>query len=115
MAPPTISVGDLLSNTRSPVFQGEASSNYTTTSGLAVASSNQRTRSRKPTTSALPATPDLAAEREVLISQLLDLQEIVRGLVDRVETARNDHTLKTAENAVLLKYINNLMAAGGAK
>ncbi|KAJ3230170.1 hypothetical protein HDU78_008573 [Chytriomyces hyalinus] len=70
-------------------------------------------RSRKPTASlnktAQPLSPD--AEREQLITQAIDLQETVRGLIDRIENARGDHTKIASENSVLLKYINNLMSA----
>ncbi|KAJ3068605.1 hypothetical protein HDU98_008260 [Podochytrium sp. JEL0797] len=91
--------------------------NYTTGS-TAAATSTVRTRSRKPTVSPHPAagvaggvgSADAgAAEREVVINQLLELQESVRGLIERVESARIDHGKMAAENAMLLKYINNLM------
>ncbi|KAJ3195548.1 hypothetical protein HK101_011838 [Irineochytrium annulatum] len=49
-------------------------------------------------------------EREELINQVLDLQDILRGTVERMESSKTEYEKQHSENAMLLKYINNLMA-----
>ncbi|KAI8617955.1 hypothetical protein BC830DRAFT_1111093 [Chytriomyces sp. MP71] len=112
------SAATLTAATTSPTKQTDALSAVLESAGSsvyesAVSSPAPRvgTRSRKLTQNPQPVK-DFAAERETLINQALDLQETVKGLIERVETARKDHCNITAENAMLLKYINNLMAAG---
>ncbi|KAI8853877.1 hypothetical protein BC829DRAFT_381538 [Chytridium lagenaria] len=62
-------------------------------------------------------TSDSAAdpERETILNQALDIQDILRGMIERVEQAKDEHSKQFSENAVLLKYINNLMATDSSK
>ncbi|KAJ1541480.1 hypothetical protein HK405_010622 [Cladochytrium tenue] len=55
--------------------------------------------------------PNEADERDQLLSQAVDLQETVRGLIERIELYKTEHRQQQEQNAVLLKYINNLVEA----
>ncbi|TPX32957.1 hypothetical protein SeMB42_g07543 [Synchytrium endobioticum] len=61
-----------------------------------------------------PLELEYDSDREVLLSQVLELQDSLKDLVLRVETARNNHAQMLAENQILLKYVNNLMSATGS-
>ncbi|KAI8921203.1 hypothetical protein PhCBS80983_g04688 [Powellomyces hirtus] len=52
-------------------------------------------------------------DKEQLVTQILDLQEALQASLQRVESARGDHTRISVENQTLLQYINNLMSATG--
>ncbi|KAJ3128322.1 hypothetical protein HK098_004731 [Nowakowskiella sp. JEL0407] len=55
----------------------------------------------------------LDEEREVLVSRALDLQDSILGVIGKLEAAKEAHRTQATENQMLLKYINNLMAASG--
>ncbi|KAJ3211255.1 hypothetical protein HDU67_004651 [Dinochytrium kinnereticum] len=69
------------------------------------------TRHSRRTTSESAADP----ERENVLNQALDIQDILRGMIERVEQAKDEHSKQVSENSVLLKYINNLMATDTSK
>ncbi|KAJ1343947.1 uridine kinase [Batrachochytrium salamandrivorans] len=49
------------------------------------------------------------AEMEQLVNQVISLQELTFGAIQRVEKGRLDHKKMQAENQMLIEYINNLM------
>ncbi|KAJ1534951.1 hypothetical protein HK096_003240 [Nowakowskiella sp. JEL0078] len=51
----------------------------------------------------------LDPERETLVSHVMDLQEAVREIIVKIETAMAEHMELEDQNAVLVTYINNLM------
>ncbi|KAJ3296758.1 hypothetical protein HDU79_005760 [Rhizoclosmatium sp. JEL0117] len=80
LAPPTVSVGDLLNASQSPSQGGGGLKADSNDGNYTTRTSTNGKRSRKPTATASP-TVDSAAEREILINQVLDLQENVKGEV----------------------------------
>ncbi|KAH6589637.1 hypothetical protein BASA50_009894 [Batrachochytrium salamandrivorans] len=53
------------------------------------------------------------AEMEQLVNQVISLQELTFGAIQRVEKGRLDHKKMQAENQMLIEYINNLMLVTG--
>ncbi|KAJ3413326.1 hypothetical protein HDV05_008176 [Chytridiales sp. JEL 0842] len=51
-------------------------------------------------------------ELETMINEALDLQDIVKGLIERAEAAKTEYKEQASSNSTLLKYINNLIASG---
>jgi hypothetical protein len=50
-------------------------------------------------------------DKEALITQILSMQDSLLSSISRVETAKAAHSKLSEENATMLEYINNLMAA----
>ncbi|CAG8512763.1 13377_t:CDS:2 [Funneliformis caledonium] len=46
-----------------------------------------------------------------LIKEIIELQEGLKALVERVESVKNDHDQKQSGNQILQTYINNLMSS----
>ncbi|KAI8072503.1 hypothetical protein BC940DRAFT_292731 [Gongronella butleri] len=68
----------------------------------------------------IDTTPD-EQQREELVERVLTLQNELRGLISRVDNARQDHYSLMTENQMLQKYIGNSLtstavfgATGGA-
>jgi len=56
-------------------------------------------------------SPDEAAERARLIGQVLELQNTLEDLSQRVDSIKEENLKLKSENEVLSKYIDNLMAS----
>ncbi|KAI8820242.1 uncharacterized protein EV422DRAFT_568207 [Fimicolochytrium jonesii] len=66
------------------------------------------------TSQARAAQPEYTdSQKEELVTKILDLQEALMATLQRVESTRNDHSRLTAENQMLLQYVNNLMSTTG--
>ncbi|KAI9252472.1 hypothetical protein BY458DRAFT_559271 [Sporodiniella umbellata] len=50
-------------------------------------------------------------EREELLKQVLELQGQLRGMITKVDKARDEHQSLTKENQLLQKYINNSLTS----
>ncbi|CAO3663402.1 unnamed protein product [Rhizopus stolonifer] len=50
-------------------------------------------------------------EREELLKRVLELQGQLRGMINKVDTARDEHQSLTKENQLLQKYINNSLTS----
>ncbi|CAG8579127.1 9727_t:CDS:2 [Paraglomus brasilianum] len=50
-------------------------------------------------------------EKAKLIKQVIDLQEGLKALIDRVESVKKDHEKIQSSNQILQTYINNLMSS----
>ncbi|SAM06041.1 hypothetical protein [Absidia glauca] len=51
------------------------------------------------------------ARREELVNNVLELQEQLRALISRVDSAKADHHSLLTENQMLQKYINNSLTS----
>ncbi|CAG8570247.1 8286_t:CDS:2, partial [Diversispora eburnea] len=49
--------------------------------------------------------------REKLIKEILEQQEGLKALIQRVESVKGDHDQKQSGNQILQTYINNLMSS----
>ena len=58
-----------------------------------------------------PTVDTMNSEKDALISQILCLQDTLSSSILRVESAKSAHFKLSEENATMLEYINNLMAA----
>ncbi|CAJ0844010.1 13900_t:CDS:2 [Entrophospora sp. SA101] len=52
-----------------------------------------------------------AEERSVLIKEVIELQEGLKALIQKVEAVKDDHNQIQSGNQILQTYINNLMAS----
>ncbi len=60
------------------------------------------------------STQDMdGGEKEVLIAQILDLQNTLHDLSQRVNSVKEENSKLKAENHVLNQYIENLMVTSG--
>ncbi|CEI85559.1 hypothetical protein RMCBS344292_00020 [Rhizopus microsporus] len=50
-------------------------------------------------------------EREELVKRVLELQGQLKGMINKVDTARNEHQSLLKENQLLQKYINNSLTS----
>ncbi|CAG8727984.1 12589_t:CDS:2, partial [Funneliformis mosseae] len=50
-------------------------------------------------------------DKSNLIKEIIELQEGLKALVERVESVKNDHDQKQSGNQILQTYINNLMSS----
>ncbi|ORZ09947.1 hypothetical protein BCR42DRAFT_381498 [Absidia repens] len=51
------------------------------------------------------------ANREELVNNVLELQDQLRALISRVDSAKADHHSLLTENQMLQKYINNSLTS----
>ncbi|CBY12107.1 unnamed protein product [Oikopleura dioica] len=56
-------------------------------------------------------TPEDMTQKEALVTQILELQNTLEDLSQRVESVRDENIRLRSENGVLGKYIEQLMAA----
>ncbi|CAG5079350.1 Oidioi.mRNA.OKI2018_I69.PAR.g9232.t1.cds [Oikopleura dioica] len=56
-------------------------------------------------------TPGELTQKEALVTQILELQNTLEDLSQRVESVRDENIRLRSENEVLGKYIEQLMAA----
>ncbi|KAI8146967.1 hypothetical protein BJV82DRAFT_597224 [Fennellomyces sp. T-0311] len=52
-----------------------------------------------------------AEQRELLVSNVLQLQSQLRALISRVDSAKSEHHSLLTENQMLQKYINNSLTS----
>lgn len=67
----------------------------------------------KRTDSGLEEVPLMTAEKEAVITRIIELQSTLQDLSQRVNSVKEENSRLKAENQVLNQYIENLMVTSG--